>query len=157
MRREACFFLIKQLVDNSKKIGGSAAGQTKRIEKKTEACLFSLSTQLTTTTVLQFNTFFHLFVFPALSAQTKDPIFFSFSFQSSQKKKITTKNRGCTLKQKRGNRVHDTSKIINIFFVNTQRYMVKEVCTSYTALCFQESFCFVFEGDLLAEGLRFIL
>ena len=46
--------------------------------KKTEACLFSLSTQLTTTTVLQFNTFFHLFVFPALSAQTKDPIFFSF-------------------------------------------------------------------------------
>ena len=44
--------------------------------KKTEACLFSLSTQLTTTTVLQFNTFFHFFVFPALSAQTKDPIFF---------------------------------------------------------------------------------
>ena len=71
------FFLIKQLVVNSKKIGGSAAGQTKRIEKKkTEACLFSLSTQLATTTVLQFNTFFHLFVFPALSAQTKDPIFF---------------------------------------------------------------------------------
>ena len=27
------FFLIKQLVVNSKKIGGSAAGQTKRIEK----------------------------------------------------------------------------------------------------------------------------
>ena len=71
------FCLIKQLVVNSKKIGGSAAGQTKRIEKKTEVCLFSLSTQLTTTTVLQFNTSFHLFVFPALSAQTKDPIFFS--------------------------------------------------------------------------------
>ena len=27
------FFLMKQLVVNSKKIGGSAAGQTKRIEK----------------------------------------------------------------------------------------------------------------------------
>ena len=70
------FFLIKQLVVNSKKIGGSAAGQTKRIEKN-RSLLVSLSTQLTTTTVLQFNTFFHLFVFPALSAQTKDPIFFS--------------------------------------------------------------------------------
>ena len=69
------FFLIKQLVVNSKKIGGSAAGQTKRIEKN-RSLLVSLSTQLTTTTVLQFNTFFHLFVFPALSAQTKDPIFF---------------------------------------------------------------------------------
>ena len=64
------FFLIKQLVVNSKKIGGSAAGQTKRIEKN-RSLLVSLSTQLTTTTVLQFNTFFHLFVFPALSAQTK--------------------------------------------------------------------------------------
>ena len=64
------FFLIKQLVVNSK-IGDSAAGQSKRIEKKnkTETCLFSLSTQLTTTTVLQFNTIFSSFCFPALSAQ----------------------------------------------------------------------------------------
>ena len=72
------FFLIKQLVLKSKKIGGSAAGQTKRIEKRQKLCLFSLSTQLTTTTVLQVNTiFFSPFCFPALSAQTKDPTFFS--------------------------------------------------------------------------------
>ena len=31
------FFLIKQLVVNSKNIGGSAAGQTKRIEKDRSA------------------------------------------------------------------------------------------------------------------------
>ena len=42
-----------------------------------------VGTQLTTTTVLQFNTFFHLFVFPALSAQTKDPIFFAVPHISS--------------------------------------------------------------------------
>ena len=34
------FFLIKQLVVNSKKIGGSAAGQTKRIEKKQKLACF---------------------------------------------------------------------------------------------------------------------
>ena len=33
-------FLIKQLVVNSKKIGGSAAGQTKRIEKKQKLACF---------------------------------------------------------------------------------------------------------------------
>ena len=53
-------------------------GKTKRIEKRQEACLFSLSTQLATT-MLQLNTFFTFFVFPALSAQTKDPIFFVLS------------------------------------------------------------------------------
>ena len=69
------FFLIKQLVVNSKKIGGSAAGQTKRIEKNRSLLVFfeySINHNNR-----QFNTFFHLFVFPALSAQTKDPIFFS--------------------------------------------------------------------------------
>ena len=34
------FFLIKQLVVNSKKIGGSAAGQTKRIEKNRSLLVF---------------------------------------------------------------------------------------------------------------------
>ena len=33
-------FLIKQLVVNSKKIGGSAAGQTKRIEKNRSLLVF---------------------------------------------------------------------------------------------------------------------
>ena len=36
----AIIFLIKQLVVNSKKIGGSAAGQTKRIEKNRSLLVF---------------------------------------------------------------------------------------------------------------------
>ena len=46
------------LVVNSKKMEDSAAGKQNGL-KKTEACLFSLSTQLTTTTVLQFSTIFY--------------------------------------------------------------------------------------------------
>ena len=57
------FLLRKELVVNSK-IGGCQ--QTKRIEK--DRILFA--------TILQFNTFFSPSCFPALSAQTKDPILF---------------------------------------------------------------------------------
>ena len=45
--KQNAFFLIKQLVVNSKKIGGSAARQTKRIEKDRSALVSFLSTQLT--------------------------------------------------------------------------------------------------------------
>ena len=40
MLEKFLFFLIKQLVVNSKKIGGSAAGQTKRIEKNRSLLVF---------------------------------------------------------------------------------------------------------------------
>ena len=97
-------FYIKQLVVNSKKIGGSAAGQTKRIEKRQKLVCFFLSTQLTATTVLQFNTVFSLFCFPALSAQTKDPIFFlsnlpSFFFAHQDSKLVAVGGKVCCLKK----------------------------------------------------------
>ena len=66
-------FLIKQLVVNSKKIGGQrCGGQTKRSEKKTDACFVLFINH----TNLQFNTFFFSTLFSGFERTNKRPDLF---------------------------------------------------------------------------------